>query len=826
MHVPILSPLSQRLYPRKGGGGKGSGGKGGGSSGGSEGSSGSSSGSRGSSVPISGATSGRTSATSYGSGGGKVTTIPSGQLFAGRQSGGATRNQVYGNGMYGSGYPGVTGLGVLGRSFPFVFWPIVWGGGLGYGAAYLHDSEASSYGDPSNTSRPGGPMMQATFASNSSNTTFHLLADNTTVVSLISSVSANCSLGAASSTSPAAYNSSDPAEPQPEEAVQYYRASSVVLTLDGYNDTSALSNDTNAAPVPLPTNIDTTLLNCLNDTIGESVPLFGAADARWQAHMWACSALFIMPAITSSLARRKRSSVVSLGGLSLVRPGNYGIATPSPRNVTFAPNVTPGTYPDLTLSESTTQEDPSSPSNTLFPPTEASTPAPSRRRVPPGKRRSQGYIPRPPNAFMLFRANFVRQKHVPGSIETNHGSLSKIIGNCWRALPLDEKKIWEHRAKKEKAAHRERYPNYRFRPVHKKKNKDAAEAQTPIKLKRKEKTPLSAPDERRCEEVAQLLLEGKKGDELAAAVRQLDMQRAYTDSASPAFDFSAAGPSFGAGFSSGFNTFATAPFYTQRRSSSVPPPSTLYNPITIPALPFFVPHGSVPGTRAPSPVGNISRTHRGFHRRASSVQPVPSRAWEDFDASVYGTDMGMGMDMGMEMPEAWQLQRDWSPLPEVNSGIFEQTFLDASAEGAFAPASSSSSQDNLFTFPNYKHIHPDISLNISPLENIARRRVRLRHLLIRLLRRPLLHPRSVHAVLIPKLSTVRPRLLDPALEPVLCVLGVPRAKRGVPPAQRAAAAVPRDARDGGLGIFDGTYVDMEMDVGGELQYAFDPAPEY
>ena len=27
-----------------------------------------------------------------------------------------------------------------------------------------------------------------------------------------------------------------------------------------------------------------------------------------------------------------------------------------------------------------------------------------------------GYIPRLPNAFMLFRADFVRQEHVPGSI--------------------------------------------------------------------------------------------------------------------------------------------------------------------------------------------------------------------------------------------------------------------------------------------------------------------------------------------------------------------------------------------------------------------------
>ncbi|KAF9558778.1 hypothetical protein CPC08DRAFT_616637, partial [Agrocybe pediades] len=78
------------------------------------------------------------------------------------------------------------------------------------------------------------------------------------------------------------------------------------------------------------------------------------------------------------------------------------------------------------------------------------------------------YIPRPPNAFMLFRADFVRQKHVPGSIETDHGSLSRIIGTCWRQLPLEEKRVWEIKAKQEKAAHKARYPDYRFRPVHNK----------------------------------------------------------------------------------------------------------------------------------------------------------------------------------------------------------------------------------------------------------------------------------------------------------------------------------------------------------------------
>ncbi|KAF8124564.1 high mobility group box domain-containing protein, partial [Boletus edulis] len=78
------------------------------------------------------------------------------------------------------------------------------------------------------------------------------------------------------------------------------------------------------------------------------------------------------------------------------------------------------------------------------------------------------YIPRPPNAFMLFRADFVRQKHVPGLIETNHDSPSKIIGDCWRSLPLEEKRVWEIKAKQEKEAHSKRYPGYRFKPVHNK----------------------------------------------------------------------------------------------------------------------------------------------------------------------------------------------------------------------------------------------------------------------------------------------------------------------------------------------------------------------
>lgn len=44
------------------------------------------------------------------------------------------------------------------------------------------------------------------------------------------------------------------------------------------------------------------------------------------------------------------------------------------------------------------------------------------------KKRDASYIPRPPNAFILFRSSFIRAQHIPGAIEGNHSALSKIIG--------------------------------------------------------------------------------------------------------------------------------------------------------------------------------------------------------------------------------------------------------------------------------------------------------------------------------------------------------------------------------------------------------------
>ena len=115
--------------------------------------------------------------------------------------------------------------------------------------------------------------MTAAFQGNTS--TFRIIADNTTVVALINQLGTNCSnvlVSHDSTPTPYSNSSGTSGPPRPEEVIQYYRASSAALTLDGYNDTSVFAG--NGTPsVPLPSNVDVALLNCLNLTIGESIPL-------------------------------------------------------------------------------------------------------------------------------------------------------------------------------------------------------------------------------------------------------------------------------------------------------------------------------------------------------------------------------------------------------------------------------------------------------------------------------------------------------------------------------------------------------------------------
>ncbi|KAI6117154.1 hypothetical protein EDD16DRAFT_1018250 [Pisolithus croceorrhizus] len=171
-------------------------------------------------------------------------------------------------------------------------------------------------------------------------------------------------------------------------------------------------------------------------------------------------------------------------------------------------------------------------------------------RTSHNKKRDSSYIPRPPNAFILFRSSFIKSQQVPEKVEGNHSTLSKIIGalsllssllrdidfwyflctgKYWKTLPREEREVWEAKAVVAQAEHRRRYPDWRFRPganaLAKLKVKDG-----PANTRRRtshtgrkgriESAASKKNDDARCAIIADLLVEGKTGVDLEDALRK------------------------------------------------------------------------------------------------------------------------------------------------------------------------------------------------------------------------------------------------------------------------------------------------------------------
>ncbi|KAF8316554.1 hypothetical protein DL93DRAFT_2154621 [Clavulina sp. PMI_390] len=290
-HKQSLSSL-QRRKGGKGGGSKGRGGKKSSGSGGKTKTTGKSSTGGSTSRPrfrLPGI--GNRGATPFANGGGSIARIPSGTTFGGRSIGGGTRSQVFGTSKYGSGYP-YDGYGtyVGGRGFPFGFWPVYWG------PRYYGGDE---YGPERNNSRPGGNLtttrLQSTFWKNISSTLysrddttptlaihpFNLVGDEDSVRAVLDVlVTSNCYVA---NLTVVPLDLTNTSQPQPENVIQYYRSSSLALTLDGYiNNVSSRVNmpgsNWTAVPdiqdTPIPRNsTDLTFLACINATIGEALPV-------------------------------------------------------------------------------------------------------------------------------------------------------------------------------------------------------------------------------------------------------------------------------------------------------------------------------------------------------------------------------------------------------------------------------------------------------------------------------------------------------------------------------------------------------------------------
>lgn len=121
------------------------------------------------------------------------------------------------------------------------------------------------------------------------------------------------------------------------------------------------------------------------------------------------------------------------------------------------------------------------------------------------------HVPRPRNAFMLFRSAFAAAQNIGTNIEHDNRHITRIIAHCWNRLSESEKQVWRNKAATEKAIHAMKYPNYRFHPI--------VRAQKPAKRKVRRN---GTEDKRRCKQVAELLLAGKHGEDLEVAVKEID----------------------------------------------------------------------------------------------------------------------------------------------------------------------------------------------------------------------------------------------------------------------------------------------------------------
>lgn len=124
---------------------------------------------------------------------------------------------------------------------------------------------------------------------------------------------------------------------------------------------------------------------------------------------------------------------------------------------------------------------------------------------------AQGRIPRPRNAFMLFRSAFHREKRLAKTVEKDHRHISRIIGLCWAELSEADKDVWRQKAELEKQQHALAYPDYRFKPTPRTKQ--------PVKRNVKRNSPKEI---ERCHKIAKLIQTGKSGEELTHAVRRME----------------------------------------------------------------------------------------------------------------------------------------------------------------------------------------------------------------------------------------------------------------------------------------------------------------
>ncbi|KAH9891119.1 hypothetical protein C8Q73DRAFT_110965 [Cubamyces lactineus] len=184
------------------------------------------------------------------------------------------------------------------------------------------------------------------------------------------------------------------------------------------------------------------------------------------------------------------------------------------------------TTPDVQLPDETGEPEVDTKSPLLPSPVKAAA-VPSQRSSH-SRKKKPGHIPRPPNAFMIFRSELWNKEKIKSTVERDHRQISRIAGNLWNRLTEDERAPYQELAEEAKRLHAQTYPQYKYSPIYRRDK--------PAKRKPRQD---HSDKVLRCHAVARLIQQGFEGDDLKRELDRLEGHVSEDDPSSDSSDYAA-----------------------------------------------------------------------------------------------------------------------------------------------------------------------------------------------------------------------------------------------------------------------------------------------